>query len=177
MSRFQVRWMWRPIQRLFKLSLTTPAEDWKIRGKHDRAMYAWAAEQKNLLLVAGHTHHPVFVSKLHVPTLERLERKLADTKLEPLTSGQSKQMAFIREELESAKAGSDPSTLETDDQGEECLCYFNSGCCSYFNGDCTGIEIADGEIRLVRWSTELDDPSDRVLEADDLEGVFAGLKI
>ena len=51
----------------------------------------------------------------------------------------------------------------------------NSGCCSYFNGDCTGIEIADGEIRLVRWSTELDDPSDRVLEAEDLQGVFAGL--
>lgn len=29
--------------------------------------------------------------------------------------------------------------------------YFNSGCCCYNDGDITGIEIADGFIRLVKW--------------------------
>ena len=154
-SRHFVRWVWRPIQRLFKVSLTTPATSWEIRGRHDRAMYAWAAEKNDLVLIAGHTHNPVFVSRLHVPTLERLQGKLADPELGPMTSRQSKQMEFIREEIELAKAESAPSTFGADDGGRPCLCYFNSGCCSYFNGDCTGIEIADGEIRLVRWSTEL----------------------
>ena len=175
-SRHFVRWIWRPIQRLFKVSLNTPATSWEIRGKHDRARYAWAAQQDDLVLIAGHTHNPVFVSKVHVETLERLEGKLADPELESMTPRQIKQMEFIREEIERAKAESAPKALEADGGGRECLCYFNSGCCSYFNGDCTGIEIADGEIRLVRWSTELGDPADRVLEAENLGGVFAGLR-
>jgi len=174
-SRHVVRWIWRPIQRLFKVSLTTPAEDWDIRGKHDRAMYTWAAEKNDLVLIAGHTHNPVFVSRLHVPTLERLEGKLIDPNLVPMTPSQSKQMEFIQEEIERAKAVAAESPLEAVAEERECLCYFNSGCCSYFNGDCTGIEIADGEIRLVRWSTDLDDPANRVLEVADLAGVFAGL--
>ncbi len=40
--------------------------------------------------------------------------------------------------------GSKPMKLEPP-------CYFNSGCCSYADGDVTGIEIASGTIRLVRW--------------------------
>src|SRR5215211_2783982 len=31
-------------------------------------------------------------------------------------------------------------------------CFFNTGCCSFGDGDITGLELADGEIRLVRWS-------------------------
>ena len=93
-----------------------------------------------------------------------------------MTSSQTKQMEFIREEIERAKEAVAETPLEAGVAESECLCYFNSGCCSYFNGDCTGIEIADGEIRLVRWSTDLDDPADRVLEAADLGGVFAGLR-
>lgn len=32
--------------------------------------------------------------------------------------------------------------------------YFNSGCCSYGDGDITGIEIRDGSIWLVRWACD-----------------------
>ena len=32
--------------------------------------------------------------------------------------------------------------------------YFNSGCCCYVDGDITGIEIADGMIRLIKWHKE-----------------------
>jgi hypothetical protein len=30
-------------------------------------------------------------------------------------------------------------------------CYFNTGCCSFGDGDVTGLEFSDGEVRLVRW--------------------------
>ena len=30
--------------------------------------------------------------------------------------------------------------------------YFNTGCCCFSDGDITGIEIADGYIRLIKWS-------------------------
>jgi hypothetical protein len=30
--------------------------------------------------------------------------------------------------------------------------YFNTGCCCFSDGDMTGIEIADGCIRLIKWS-------------------------
>ena len=33
-------------------------------------------------------------------------------------------------------------------------CYFNTGCCSFGDGDVTGLEIGDGEIRLIRWPCE-----------------------
>jgi hypothetical protein len=32
--------------------------------------------------------------------------------------------------------------------------YFNTGCCSYSDGSITGIEISDGDLRLVRWTDE-----------------------
>lgn len=32
--------------------------------------------------------------------------------------------------------------------------YFNSGCCCYNDGDITGIEIGDGDIRLIKWHWE-----------------------
>jgi len=40
--------------------------------------------------------------------------------------------------------------------------YFNSGCCCYNDGDITGIEIAQGSIRLVKWHW-LDGASHRVV--------------
>ena len=32
--------------------------------------------------------------------------------------------------------------------------YFNSGCCCYNDGNITGIEIAEGMMRLVKWTWE-----------------------
>ena len=63
-------------------------------------------------------------------------------------------------------------------------CYFNTGCCSFPDGDVTGLEIADEEIRLVRWPANLReirgeelgvDPQRRILETEDLEHVFAAV--
>jgi hypothetical protein len=32
--------------------------------------------------------------------------------------------------------------------------YFNTGCCCFANGSITGIEIADGQIRLIKWNQD-----------------------
>ncbi len=175
-SRHFVRWVWRPIQRLFKVSLTTPATSFEVRGKHDRAMYRWAAARNDLVLIAGHTHRPVFVSKPHVETIERIFGQLAGPALESISPEQTEQKQRMQEEIEWAKAESMDGALEAVGGGRDRPCYFNAGCCSFSNGDVTGIEIAEGEIRLVRWSTALEDPADRVLETQDLRGVFARLR-
>jgi len=167
-SRYFVRWVWRPIQRLFKIQLNTPATDFEIRSKHDRAMYEWAAARNNLVLVAGHTHNPVFVSKPHVQTLERVHDHLRTT---PTDAGSADQLDL---EISWARteANDDPDAVQVRDRS----CYFNSGCCCFSNGDITGIEITDGEIRLVRWTTDPMDPEDRVIEAQDLASIFGGLR-
>ena len=54
-------------------------------------------------------------------------------------------------------------------------CYFNTGCCSFGDGDITGLELAEGEIRLVRWSCSDGAPARRVLAGDALADVFAAV--
>jgi predicted phosphodiesterase len=167
-SRHFVRWVWRPVQRLFKISLNTPATDFEIRGKHDRAMYEWAAARGDLVLIAGHTHNPVFVSKPHLPTLERVHDSLSAT---PDGGATAEQL-----DLEISWARNEASTDGDDDHTRPRSCYFNSGCCCFRNGDITGIEIAEGEIRLVRWTTEDAGPDERIIETRDLASIFAGLR-
>jgi hypothetical protein len=55
-------------------------------------------------------------------------------------------------------------------------CYFNTGCCSFPDGDVTGIEIADGKIRLVRWPSDDEKPAMKVLVEDDLRNVLAAAR-
>jgi UDP-2,3-diacylglucosamine pyrophosphatase LpxH len=166
-SRRFVRWVWRPIQRMFKISLNTPATDFEIRGKHDRAMYEWAAGRNDLILIAGHTHNPVFVSIPHVATLERVQVHLCE---EP-----AHEEAAEKLEREIGWAKSEGCGDDRSQGARDRSCYFNSGCCCFSNGDITGIELADGEIRLVLWTAQPMDPSLRIVESRPLEAVFAGL--
>ena len=48
---------------------TTPAMDACLRSQHDIHMYRWASKQENLILIAGHTHRPVWTSKTHLDQL------------------------------------------------------------------------------------------------------------
>jgi hypothetical protein len=50
--------------------------------------------------------------------------------------------------------------------------YFNSGCCCFNDGDITGIEIADGNISLVKWYYDEQHQSKKqVLQMDSLVNV------
>ena len=41
--------------------------------------------------------------------------------------------------------------------------YFNTGCCCFSDGDITGIEIAGGNIRLVKWEYNSRKVSERIV--------------
>jgi predicted phosphodiesterase len=166
-SKFLVHNLWRPFQRLTKIKLTTPAKDYELRDKQSIAMYRWAEKKKGLVLVAGHTHLPVFKSKDHIEAIERgLEKARA--------AGDLKQVAELRAQMELVRArvreqsGSDFLMLKP--------CYFNTGCCSFSDGDVTGIEIAGGQIKLVRWPDNAGDPKPKILAQAVLKEVFAAVK-
>lgn len=164
-SRHFVRWVWRPVQRLLKIRRNTPATDFEISGRHDRAMYEWAAARNDLVLIAGHTHKPVFVSQPHVATLERVRDQAG------AEAGQKKEEMDLAVEWARSVSTGDGAAGASRAKG----CYFNSGCCCFANGDITGIELAGGEIRLVRWTKAPADPAARVLESRALADVFAGI--
>jgi UDP-2,3-diacylglucosamine pyrophosphatase LpxH len=62
-----VRHIWAPIQRFLQLNVNTPSTDSDLKHKHNRIMYQWASTQQNTLLMAGHTHKPVFASGRYSP--------------------------------------------------------------------------------------------------------------
>jgi len=135
-SRWFVRWFWRPIQQVFKIKLNaTPATSIELQSKHDRDMYQWAQSRGNTILMCGHTHHPVFMSNTH---LDELLASKTETKDESLDK-----------EIEKIKKIS--TELDVD---KKIPCYFNTGCCSFEDGDITGIEIEGGKIRLIKWNEE-----------------------
>ena len=113
-SKFFVRFVWRNIQRLFKVPLSTPATDYKLKSKHDEAMYSWAEKNKSII-ICGHTHETIFP-----------EDK------QPI--------------------------------------YFNTGCCSYGNGNITGIEISQGKLRLIEWLKG--EKECKILNEKPLEEIF-----
>lgn len=153
LSRFVVRHFWRRLQNTFGLMSDRSAEDNLLRRNRDECLYAWA-KSNHVLLIAGHTHRAMFRSfsktyQLKLTRDELVERLKATTDpymryLLPAAIARIDQVIRASaEELEEDKGisrlGADPSP-----------CYFNAGCCVYTNG-LTGIEIEQGEIRLVKW--------------------------
>jgi len=53
--------------------------------------------------------------------------------------------------------------------------YFNSGCCCFIDGDITGIEIEDGKIRLIKWTSKNEVSLRQVLEEISLEDLAKAL--
>src|SRR5690606_19362256 len=94
-SRFVVR-LYRYLQRLTGVGQTTPAHDACLRGRHDREMYEWAATKQRLILVAGHTHRPVWSSRTH---LQMLEDQLAALDANPALATVAALHESLRNEL------------------------------------------------------------------------------
>jgi predicted phosphodiesterase len=147
LSRVLVRRVRRPLQRLVNLPMNTPSMDWALRGEHAEDMAAWATERRRVL-IAGHTHLPVFFDSAKQPVVT--PEQIAES---PADSGAPDADALRLARTEWAKAEATrlerqrPLSLATP-------CYFNTGCCAFGDGDITGIEISDGEIRLLRWPCE-----------------------
>jgi hypothetical protein len=165
-SRFFVRHGWRPLQRMLNRPWNTPSVDWGLRGEHAEHMELWAAKNRRVL-IAGHTHLPVFADSVKKPTVEPVEATAPETDADP-----AHKQALEHAWVEWADAEKErlllqpPITLDTP-------CYFNTGCCSFGDGDITGIEIRDGSIFLVRWpctpQTDPDPPLAQLALADVYE--------
>jgi predicted phosphodiesterase len=175
LSRWIVRFVWRPFQRLTRISLNTPARNWQLREKHNIALYRWAEQQSKTVLIAGHTHRPVFRSQTETEQLRQVLDSLRtkamhapdDERLRAVASGKAAELEWSRAQ-DFYSPGNEGEVVPMDKP-----CYFNTGCCSYLDGDITGIELAEGEIRLVRWPDHNRRPRPQTLAAASLREVLA----
>lgn len=139
-SKWFVAKIWAPLQAYLSINPNTPAFQDHLKTDHNRFMYEWISQQKNMLLITGHTHQPVFKS---LTQLEGLYRKLAVAK--EANDEETIQLIESKILLKKLKGQTLPDFTAYKPT------YFNSGCCCFNDGDITGIEIADGKIRLVKW--------------------------
>lgn len=140
-SAWFVAKVWAPLQSYLELNINTPAFNDIHKTEHNQFMYEWSSQQENLLLVTGHTHQPVFESMTH---LERLYKLLLLARRQNDTAAIAKlqeEIAFRRQEYNHV----------SEDYLHLKPTYFNTGCCCFSDGDITGIEIDNGEMRLIKW--------------------------
>jgi UDP-2,3-diacylglucosamine pyrophosphatase LpxH len=158
LSRFIVRYVWRFFQKTFKFKLSTPRYDLGLRSVTDHALYNWA-EKNKVALVCGHTHQPVFMSGSR---LDKIDEELKTTTDVHRIDALKMEMALRVDEITRIQAGI-----------TRIPCYFNAGCCSFADGDITGLEIADGEMRLIKWIS--DSNKKIVLDRQDLRTIFKSI--
>ncbi len=162
LSKFFVRYGWRNIQRLFNIALSTPSNDLTLRSSHDRAMYEWAKTKDKQLIICGHTHQAVFESKTKLDRLQDELKKLGST----ISKAESEQdIDSIEQEIKKLKE----KYTSIDEFSKESPRYFNTGCCSYSDGDITGIELDKNKIRLIKWSGGIYSKKTTLQEASLLE--------
>lgn len=168
LPKMALRYLWRPFQQMTGLSCNTPATDWEIRDDRDALIFDWTSQHPGLVLIAGHSHAPVFTSRSHKLRLLEDIHNLRQT-LENRSTAEAKKRKSAQEELaklsaelvwREQKMGAGERSkwedekrawLERGEAKDPKPCYFNTGCCSFSDAKITGIEIADGDIRLVRW--------------------------
>ena len=170
-SKLFVRHVWRPAQRRLNMASTTPARDFVLRARHDSAMFNWArAHPDRPVIISGHTHRPVFWDSrppAHETSIEELQAELEERRA---AGAEAKELAERHARIEFMRAEArekGPPPIEIKPP-----CYFNTGCCSFGDGDITGIEIASGRIRLVRWPDDADEPKLKELVAEPLDRVL-----
>lgn len=161
-SKFFVAKIWAPFQSYLRINPNTPAYDAGLKSLHNNLMYEWSREQKDLLLITGHTHQPVFESLTH---LERLYRLLLIARKDK----NEEQIKAIEEEI---KIRQYSSTEVSEDFMTMKPTYFNTGCCCFSDGDITGIEIIDGFMMLIKWKLVDGIPTRMVLEETNLEDIL-----
>lgn len=157
-SKWFVSYIWGPLQALLEINTNSPSSNDSLKTLHNEYMYEWSAAQKDLVLVTGHTHQPVFNSLTH---LERLYLQLDQAKQENDLEKITKISAEIpRRKREYDFVNHQYHTMRPS--------YFNAGCCCFDDGTITGLEISEGYIRLVKWSTVQGLPTRIVAEEEHL---------
>ena len=164
-SKFFVSNIWAPLQAFTRINPNTPAYDAQLKTLHNSIMYDWSTGQSGAVLITGHTHQPVFESLTHI---ERLYKQLLFARQE----ADAEKIAALQEQIQVLKFQYDHIATDYLHMKPS---YFNSGCCCYSDGDITGIEIADGCIRLVKWHLKEGASERIVLEETALEKLVQAL--
>jgi len=157
-SKWFVAAIWTPVQRFLEISMNTISDSFDLVDRHNIIMYKWTLQFKNTLLVSGHTHKPVFASLDHIDRLtKQLEKATA--------AGDTGLIQSLQADLEKRRTEyAGKQFVKTMAQPS----YFNTGCCCFDDGDITGIEIAEGFIRLIKW----EEGQRKVLEESPLYYLF-----
>ena len=164
-SKFFISKIWAPLQALVKINPNTPAYDSQLKTAHNNMMYAWSEAQKNLFLITGHTHQPVFESLTHI---ERLYRQLLFArKVEDGSMITSLEKEIGIRKFEYTNISNDYLSLKPT--------YFNTGCCCYSDGDITGIELEEDCIRLIKWNSKQGIPTRTILEEAPLKELLESI--
>jgi hypothetical protein len=110
-------------------------------------MHTWAKAKEKQIIICGYTYQPVFMSKNHLDVLiSQLEG------LDHQNHNNQHIISEIKAKIGQLKAKTTAiGTLVSNSKPS----YFNSGCCSFSDGDITGLEIENGEIRLVKWTNNI----------------------
>lgn len=157
-SKWFVSMIWAPFQGFLRINPNTPAYDNQLKTKHNTLMYSWVATQPNTLLITGHTHQPVFASLTH------LEKLYIDLRIARKNNAKEEIINLLAEINKRIKLGDKSPRFR-----KYKASYFNSGCCCFNDGDITGIEIEDGQIRLIKWTyLKKGIPERKVLEQANL---------
>ena len=157
-SKWFVSWIWGPLQAFLDVNTNTPAVNHERKTLHNEFMYEWSAAQKDLILITGHTHQPVFNSLTH---LERLYLDLEHA----IGANDKASIEQIKKEIPKRKKEYDHVNSKFREMKPS---YFNAGCCCFDGGTITGIEIAEGQIRLVKWVKEDNMPVRKIAEEESL---------
>lgn len=92
LSTWLVSHIWRPFQRYLQLNVNTPAKDFRLRDKHNMMMYEWSSHHRNIVLITGHTHKPVFASGKYT---DPLEQQLKTTSVSTLENTQNLKPSYF----------------------------------------------------------------------------------
>jgi hypothetical protein len=158
-SAWFVSKIWAPLQSWLALNPNTPAVKNELKTTHNRLMYQWSITNKHPALITGHTHQPVFASLTHI---ERLYKKLNQARLQQ----QESQVQKLMQEINFRQKEYD---YVVENYQELIPAYFNTGCCCFNDGDITGIEIANGQIQLIKWDNKQGYANRQVLEQMPLQ--------
>ncbi|WP_214073485.1 metallophosphoesterase [Mucilaginibacter sp. dw_454] len=148
-SKWFVSDIWAPFQSYLHINPNTPSNNDTLKTEHNKMMYEWSAKHKNIILITGHTHQPVFRSLTELEVLYEKQKAAQGKEADEL------QAQIDKLHLKTSRPPDFKGYLDT---------YFNSGCCCFDDGDITGIEIAEERIRLIKWAYHGKKSVRRVLE-------------
>lgn len=146
-SRYFVRTSWRWLQRFTRITNSRASKNHLIRQRRDEYLYSWAKQRKQLL-IAGHTHNPMFQSYSTESQLEEALDKLSE--LFPSGNMPYWIQANIDKMRDTARHPIRWWKRKSQMNDKPLPCYFNGGAGVHFDG-VTGIELENRQIRMVKW--------------------------